>query len=222
VDRDVPRLLGSATGGPGELSGIDRRIGPRIERRIHDPVGKQIREQIRKQLRRQLQQKGETQMAVAQSRPDFTLEVRRTFAAPREKVFAAWTEPSQLEKWMCRDVSTHTVIHHQQDIRTGGRYLMEVRDAAKGEVYWGQGVYLEVTPPEKVRFTWSWTKDRPDGENMQLGSEETEVIVEFVARGPATEIILTHTGFHNDKLRKEHDGGWNGCLDILEGVLQQS
>ena len=108
-------------------------------------------------------------MASAQSRPDFTLEVRRTFAAPREKVFAAWTEPAQLEKWMCRDVSAHTVIHHQQDIRTGGRYLMEVRNAAKGEVYWGQGVYLEVNPPEKVRFTWSWTKDRPDGENMQPG-----------------------------------------------------
>jgi uncharacterized protein YndB with AHSA1/START domain len=161
-------------------------------------------------------------MAIAQSRPDFTLKVRRTFAAPREKVFAAWTEPAQLEKWMCRDVSAHTVIHHQQDIRTGGRYLTEVRDAAKGEVYWGQGVYLEVTPPEKVRFTWSWTKDRPDGENMQPGAEETEVTVEFIARGPATELILTHTGFKNERLRKEHDGGWNGCLDILEGVLQQS
>ena len=37
-------------------------------------------------------------MAIAQSSPDFTLEVRRTFTAPREKVFAAWTEPAQLEK----------------------------------------------------------------------------------------------------------------------------
>jgi uncharacterized protein YndB with AHSA1/START domain len=161
-------------------------------------------------------------MATPQSRPDFTLQIRRTFAAPREKVFAAWTNPAQLEKWMCRDVSAHTVIHHQQDIRTGGRYLMEVRDTARGEVYWGQGVYLEITRPEKLRFTWCWTKDRPDGENMHPGAEETEVVVEFLARGNVTELVLTHSGFPDEKLRKDHDTGWNGCLDLLEGVLQQN
>jgi hypothetical protein len=53
-----------------------------------------------------------------------------------------------------------------------------------------------------VRFTWCWTKDRPDGENMHPGAEETEVVVEFLARGAATELVLTHTGFHNEKLRK--------------------
>jgi uncharacterized protein YndB with AHSA1/START domain len=161
-------------------------------------------------------------MASPQSRPDFTLQIRRTFAAPREKVFAAWTDPAQLKKWMCREVAAHAVIHHQRDIRTGGRYQMEIRDSLKNEVYWGQGVYLEVSPPEKLRFTWCWTKDRPDGENKHPGAEETEVVVEFLARGDATELILTHAGFPNEELRKDHDGGWNGCLDILEGVVRQS
>jgi uncharacterized protein YndB with AHSA1/START domain len=158
-------------------------------------------------------------MATVQSGPDFTLQVRRTFAAPREKVFAAWTRREQLEKWMCRDVSAHTVIHHQQEIRTGGRYLLEVRDPAKGEVYWGQGVYLEVAAPERLRFTWSWTKDRPDGENMHPGAPQTEVSVEFLARGASTEVILTHTGFTDAKLRQEHDRGWNGCFDVITQVL---
>ncbi|HMC63187.1 MAG TPA: SRPBCC domain-containing protein [Candidatus Solibacter sp.] len=161
-------------------------------------------------------------MPTPQSRPDFTLQIRRTFAAPREKVFAAWSDPAQLEKWMCREVAAHTVIHHRQDIRTGGRYQMEIRDAVKNETYWGQGVYLEVTPPEKLRFTWCWTKNNPDGENMHPGAEETEVVVEFLSRGNATELILTHAGFPNEALRKDHDGGWNGCLDILEGVVRQS
>jgi uncharacterized protein YndB with AHSA1/START domain len=102
-------------------------------------------------------------MATPQSSPGLTLQVRRTFAASREKVFAAWTEREQLEKWMCRDVPAHTVIHHQQDISTGGLYRMEIRDPAKGETYWGQGTYREVTPPEKLVFTWAWSKDRPDG-----------------------------------------------------------
>jgi uncharacterized protein YndB with AHSA1/START domain len=96
-------------------------------------------------------------MATPQSQPGLTLQVRRTFQAPREKVFDAWAQREKLEKWMCQDVPSHKVIHHQQDIRTGGRWRMEIHDPAKNEVYWGQGTYREVTPPEKIVFTWHWT-----------------------------------------------------------------
>lgn len=159
-------------------------------------------------------------MATPQQTPGFTLEIRRTFAAPRERVFAAWARREQLEQWMCKDVSAHVVIHHQQDIRTGGRYLIEVRDPGKGETYWGQGVYREVKPPEKIVFTWSWTKTKPDGEQMHPESPETQVTVEFFARGNFTEVVLTHGTFGSAKLRDEHDQGWNGCLDMLAKVLQ--
>ena len=142
-------------------------------------------------------------MATPQSSPGLTLQVRRTFAAPREKVFAAWTQREQLEKWMCRDVASHTIIHHQQDIRPGGRWCLEVRDPAKNEVYWGQGVYREVKPVA----------------NLHPGSEETLVTVEFFARGKSTEVVLTHTAFATAALRDEHDRGWNGCFDVLEKML---
>ena len=158
-------------------------------------------------------------MATPKQTPEFTLEVRRTFAAPREKVFAAWAQREQLEQWMCKDATLHTVIHHQQDIRTGGRYLMEVRDPAKGEVYWGQGVYREVKPPEKIVFTWSWTKDKPGGAQLHPDSPETQVTVEFFARGNSTEVVLTHATFGSAKDRDEHNQGWNGCLDLLAKVL---
>jgi uncharacterized protein YndB with AHSA1/START domain len=156
-----------------------------------------------------------------QANPDFTLQIRRTFAAPREKVFAAWAEREQLEKWMCRDVAAHVITHHVQDIRTGGRYLMEIRDPSEGETYWGQGDYLEVKPPEKIVFSWSWTKQEPDGSRTKLNPEspETRVTVEFFARGDSTEIVLTHTGFLSEKDRQEHDRGWNGCFDVLARIL---
>ena len=35
------------------------------------------------------------------------LQFRRTFAAPRAKVFEAWTEREKLDKWMCRDVESY-------------------------------------------------------------------------------------------------------------------
>jgi uncharacterized protein YndB with AHSA1/START domain len=159
-------------------------------------------------------------MATAKQTSEFTLQIRRTFAAPREKVFAAWARREQLEQWMCKDVSSHTVIHHRQDIRTGGRYRMEVRDPGKGETYWGQGVYREVKPPEKIVFSWSWTKDTPDGAQLHPDTPETQVTVEFFARGNSTEVVLTHAVFGSAKDRDEHNQGWNGCLDALARVLQ--
>ena len=148
-----------------------------------------------------------------------TLQIRRTFAAPREKVFAAWAEPDQLKQWMCGDVPTHVITQHVQEIRAGGRWKTEIHDPAKNEVYWGRGVYREVTPPEKIVFTWFWTKGNPDGENMHPGSEETVVTVEFFARGNKTEVLLTHAAFATEAQRKDHDGGWNGCFDALEKLL---
>ena len=161
-------------------------------------------------------------MATAKQTPELTLQIRRTFAAPREKVFAAWAQREQLEQWMCKDESSHTVIHHQQDIRTGGRYLMEVLEPRKKETYWGQGVYREVKPPEKIVFSWSWTKGTPDGPQLHPDSPETEVTVEFFARGNSTEVVLTHAVFGSTKDRDEHNQGWNGCLDMLAKLLQTS
>jgi len=121
---------------------------------------------------------------------------------------------------MVADVPTHVVTHHKQDIRTGGSYLIEIRDPGKNATYWGRGDYREVTPPSKIVFTWLWTKDSLDGTNMHPGSELTEVTVEFFARGPhSTEIVLTHAPFNSEKLRNNHNRGWNGCFDVLERIL---
>ena len=62
-------------------------------------------------------------------KPQISLEVRRTFAAPREKVFAAWADPQQVAQWMYKGVASHAIFHRQNDIRTGGRYQVEIRDS---------------------------------------------------------------------------------------------
>ena len=160
-------------------------------------------------------------MAAPQQTPGFTLQIRRIFAAPREKVFAAWAQREQLEQWMCKDTRDHVVIHHEQDIRTGGRYRLEVRDTAKGVTYKGQGIYKEVTAPEKISFTWYWIKEK-DAIPVQVdeADPETLVTVEFLARGSSTEVVLTHATFGTAKDRDDHNRGWNGCFDILARVLQ--
>jgi len=142
------------------------------------------------------------------------IRIRRTFAAPREKVFRAWIEREALEQWMCRDVPTHRVKYLELDARTGGRYLMEVADSASGEVYLGQGAFLEVRPVEKLVFTWAWQKKQPDGSFAPVESE-TQVTVEFWERGASTEVLLSHEHFPNEKAASSTEHGWMGCFDAL-------
>jgi uncharacterized protein YndB with AHSA1/START domain len=68
---------------------------------------------------------GVTLMPTLQPSPqghEFLLQIRRIFNVPRERVFAAWADREQLQRWMCKDVPSHLVIHHQLDIRTGGNW----------------------------------------------------------------------------------------------------
>jgi len=152
---------------------------------------------------------------------EFFLQIRRVFAFPRERVFAAWAERDQLERWMCRDAVNHEIFHHEQDIRTGGQWRMEVHDKGKNEVYWGRGTYLLVQQPEKIIFTWSWTKEvlGTPGENVHPKSPLTEVTVEFFDLGGKTELVLTHRGLGSEELRKDHERGWTGCLNLMEKIL---
>jgi uncharacterized protein YndB with AHSA1/START domain len=148
-----------------------------------------------------------------------TLQIRRIFHAPREKVFAAWTQQRALEQWMCRDVPTHRVNYVTLEMRKGGRYKMEVVDATTSVVYIGQGVYQEVTPPERLAFTWGWTKKQLDGSEIPVESE-TVVTVEFNDRGGLTEVVLTQVGFETTKARAETERGWEGCFDVLAAYMK--
>src|SRR6266850_888160 len=62
----------------------------------------------------------------------------------------------------------------------------------------------------------------PDGPQLHPGSPETEVTVEFFARGNSTEVVLTHAVFGSAKDRDDHRQGWNGCLDLLAKALRST
>ncbi len=146
------------------------------------------------------------------------LEIRRTFAAPREKVYEAWARREKLEQWMCRDVPSHRVTYLDFNLRTGGAYTMQVNDSATGDEYLGYGVYREVTPPSKLVFTWAWKKRQADGTHADT-DPETQVTVEFRDRGSSTEVTLTHEFLPTKESWNAHKKGWEGCLDALEAAL---
>jgi glutathione S-transferase len=89
------------------------------------------------------------------------------------------------------------------DARPGGRYRFTMRDPS-GSAHTVVGEYREITPPERLAYTWLW----------EDGPPETEASADFarrrrVPRGRGrTKVVLTHTGFTNGAIRDDHEQGW--------------
>src|ERR1051325_10474304 len=85
------------------------------------------------------------------------LILERVIDAPREKVFAAWTEPEQMKQWFAP--KPWTTPHVETDLRAGGASLVVMR-SPEGQEIPCQGVYLEVVPNERLVFTDAFTAGR--------------------------------------------------------------
>ena len=136
------------------------------------------------------------------------LKITRTYAAPREKAFRAWTDPEVMKKWLAPS-DEFAVPEVTADVRVGGKYRIVMR-ASDGEYHRVGGIYREVLPPLKLVFTWAW-ESTPERQSL--------VTVEFKDRGQSTELILTHEGFADEAARDKHQQGWNGCLGRLQACL---
>ena len=149
-------------------------------------------------------------MASASPRIETTLQLRRTFQAPREKVFRAWTDPDQMKHWCAPSADYETDA--EVDLRVGGKYRIQMKHK-DGATHTAVGEYREVTEPEKLVYTWSWEDGSMSG---------SLVTVEFRDLGPATELVLTHECFPTTESRDKHSQGWSGCLGRLEAHLAGS
>ena len=141
------------------------------------------------------------------------LKVTRTFKASRQRVFRAWTEPELMMRWFVEGDGNMSVC--EIDLREGGHYRLEGDMGGKRWRIWGS--YLEVRPPEKLVYTWTWKHDPGIG----TSEGDTTVTVEFHDRGSETELVLTHERFASAAARDEHTQGWTSCLNRLERVLAQ-
>jgi uncharacterized protein YndB with AHSA1/START domain len=139
------------------------------------------------------------------------LVIRRTYKAPRERVFAAWTTPEILQRWMTPVGGKGTTA--TMDARVGGTYRI-VMTADDGELFVAGGVVREFVPPERLQYMWQWEDDdgKPEG-------NETILTLDFLERGDETELVLTHENFVDDAQRGRHESGWNGMLDVLGTTL---
>ncbi len=137
-----------------------------------------------------------------------SLTIKRRFNAPPAKVYAAWTDPEKMKRWMGPgEVKT---VRAESDVRAGGRYRILMVNSA-GEEHDVSGVYREVITNEKLVYTWAW-KSTPERESL--------VTVTFKPDGEGTLFTLLHEQFFDEDARDRHNGGWNGALEKLAAFLE--
>jgi uncharacterized protein YndB with AHSA1/START domain len=116
-------------------------------------------------------------MNVTTSTDEPTITFTRVFAAPRELVYQAWTDPKHVAQWF--GPRGFTVPHCELDVRVGGRWRIDMR-APDGTVYPNQGVYLEVDPPKRLLYSdvvedgTAWGDDPPPSSTVEVIFEEDD------------------------------------------------
>ncbi len=134
----------------------------------------------------------------------------RTLQASSQEVFAAWTDPDLLRRWMAPAPYRMTVA--ETDPRVGGRYRIEVT-GPEGDRHSTTGEYVELIPGRRLVKTWIYEGpfDANKGESL--------LIVEFREIKPdVTELTLRHERIPNTEQRQSLLEGWTACLDELENL----
>lgn len=138
-----------------------------------------------------------------------SLKINRFIKAPRQQVFAAWTDPEQLREWFGPEhVQTRRLTANPQ---VGGRFQWDLT-SPEGEEMTVKGEYREVIPNQKVVFTWQWQNDED-------WMTDSVVTVELSDAKGGTDLCLTHERLPNEKSSNGHTKGWNSSLDKLEKWL---
>jgi uncharacterized protein YndB with AHSA1/START domain len=153
--------------------------------------------------------------------PPVTLHLKRTFGARRERVFAAFADQEQMDRWMCRDAADHVIKYLKFDFRVGGGFEMEIRTPQR-EIYLMHIAYREILSPSKIVFTWGHEHLDASGKRMSDRLEGTLVTFEFHERGDSTELVLTHELLPSEHEYQSHKQGWTGCLEKLATFLDSS
>jgi uncharacterized protein YndB with AHSA1/START domain len=117
-------------------------------------------------------------------------------AAPREVVWACWTDPDRLVRWMGK----RAVV----DLRPGGELRIEYGNGAVMA-----GSVLEVGAPERLVFSWGW---EDPAELVRPGESRVEVSLTEVAGG--TRVRVRHLGLPPSEA-DGHAEGWDYFLGRL-------
>ena len=144
------------------------------------------------------------------------LSLTRLIKAPREKVYAAWTQPELMRQWFAPLPFTTPIV--ELDLRVGGASKIVMQDV-DGNQYPNHGVYLELVPNEKIvctdAYTSAWVPSEKPFMTMILTFEEEGGDTRYTARvvhwSEADREAHEQMGFYE---------GWGKCADQLAALVE--
>lgn len=150
------------------------------------------------------------------------LVITRTFHAPRELVFKAWTDPELMAQWWGPQGVTNPIC--EIDPRPGGKIHIEMlAGEALGELQ-GQkwpmkGIFEEVIKPERLVYASTAIYDEDGTPNL-----ENRVTVTFEEQNGKTtmalHVLVTTATEKTIGPLKGMKVGWTQSIDKLETVLE--
>ena len=138
------------------------------------------------------------------------VEMKRSFSAPVEVVFRAFTEVEALARWGMGKTYENIVL--DIDVRPGGAYYNRVLHKESGGEWTFFGVFQEVEPNQKLSYTFDWKNDWREPPTPSL------VELTFHDRGDGTELELTHSKMPEPGLEST-ESHWTEFLEVLESML---
>jgi uncharacterized protein YndB with AHSA1/START domain len=136
------------------------------------------------------------------------VRIERTFNAPAEDVFDAWTSPEVIRRWFI-PAEGWQEPSAEVDLRVGGTVRVVMRDPSGAPVEAG-GEYMEVERPHRLAFTWTFDDDQS---NQQL------IEIDFTERDGATTVVFVNSNISEKRRRDQQYDGWSTCFDEMERVL---
>jgi uncharacterized protein YndB with AHSA1/START domain len=138
----------------------------------------------------------------------YVVRIERSFAAPAEAVFDAWTSPEVMRRWFHVGADWDTP-EAQVDLRVGGKVRVVMR-RPDGTEAGARGEYTLIERPHRLAMRWTFDIEPANEQLVELSFAEAEGV---------TTVVLLNTEISTEARRQSQDWGWRGCLDQLGRTL---
>ena len=149
------------------------------------------------------------------------LRITRTFNAPRELVWRAWTDPALAKQWS--GPKQWPAFHMELGKKPGDRWRIGMRGLAPGTdtpvEIWQGGVLREFVPPERLVYTYAWENRANVGLPDDGDPHETVITVRLEEHDGKTIMHFHQAFFATAAERDGHNGGWNSSFERLEDLV---
>ena len=140
--------------------------------------------------------------------PLLSFDLDRTYPAPPERVWEAWTRADRLQRWVCPDPDWR-VSGCEVDARAGGGYRLRFGPRPAGDAYRETATFVVFEPVQRLVLDVL-----TEGDGM---SERSRCTVLLVPVDGGTRLELAVDGLSGAEAADGMRVGWQWCL---EGIAE--